>query len=76
MPERDAAAEILRRLDLDGLTIIADKGFAGGDFEQLVGDLGGPLLRPDRKDGPARHGSLAPVRPWLAKVIDTLEGVI
>jgi hypothetical protein len=74
MPERDAAAEILRRVDLDGYTIIADKGFAGAGFEQLVADLGGRLLRPDRKDEPARHGSLAPGRQWIESVIDTLKG--
>ncbi len=74
MPERDAAAEILRRTQLDGYTIIADKGFAGADFEQLVSALGGQLLRPDRKDEPHRHGSLAPIRQWIESIIDTLKG--
>jgi hypothetical protein len=74
LPERDAAAEILRRTDLDGYTIIADKGFAGADFEQLVTDLGGRLLRPDRKNEPHRHGSLGPIRQWIESVIDTLKG--
>jgi hypothetical protein len=74
MPERDAAAEILRRVQLDGHTIIADKGFAGADFQQLVTDLGGRLLRPDRKDEPHRHGSLAAVRQWIESIIDTLKG--
>ena len=49
MPERDAAAEILRGVDLEGYTIIADKGFAGADFQQFVADFGGRLLRPDRR---------------------------
>jgi hypothetical protein len=74
MPERDAAAKILRRTDLDGYTIIADKGFAGADFEQLVADLGGRLLRPDRKKERRRHGSLGPIRQWIESVIDTLKG--
>ena len=74
LPERDAAAEILHRVELDGHTIIADKGFAGAEFEQLVSDLGGRLLRPDRKDEPARHGSLGPIRQWIESVIDTLKG--
>lgn len=73
-PERDAAAEILRRVELDGYTIIADKGFAGADFEQLVTDLGAHLLRPDRKDEPRRHGSLGAVRQWIESIIDTLKG--
>jgi hypothetical protein len=74
LPERDAAAEILQRTALDGYTIIADKGFAGANFEELVNDLGGRLLRPDRKDEPHRHGSLAPIRQWIESVIDTLKG--
>jgi Transposase DDE domain len=74
MPERDAAAEILRRVELDGYTIIADKGFAGADFEQFVSSLGARLLRPDRNDEPRRHGSLGPIRQWIESVIDTLKG--
>jgi DDE family transposase len=73
-PERDAAAEILQRVELDGYTIIADKGFAGADFEALVDRLGARLLRPDRKDEPHRHGSLAAVRQWIESIIDTLKG--
>ncbi len=74
LPERQAAAEILARVELDGYTIIADKGFAGADFEQRIGDLGARLLRPDRKDEPHRHGSLAAVRQWIESIIDTLKG--
>lgn len=74
MPERDAAAEILKRVELDGYTIIADKGFAGADFEQLVETLGARLLRPDRNNEPRRHGSLGPIRQWIESIIDTLKG--
>jgi hypothetical protein len=35
-PEREVAAEMLARVDLDGYTVIADKGFAGQDFEALL----------------------------------------
>ena len=38
LPERDAAAEMLERVELDGYTVIADKGFAGADFEQLMAE--------------------------------------
>ena len=72
--ERVAAAEILRRLPLAGRTILADKGFAGTEFEQLVSDLGGRLLRPDRKDEPRRHGALGAIRQWIESVFDTLKG--
>lgn len=74
VPERRAAAEILQRLPLTGRTVIADKGFAGADFEQLITDLGGRLFRPDRKDEPRRHGALGAVRQWIESVFDTLKG--
>ncbi len=72
--ERTVAAEILERLPLYGRTILADKGFAGRDFEAFVERLGGRLLRPDRKDEPQRHGRLAAVRQWIESIIDTLKG--
>jgi hypothetical protein len=72
--ERQAAAEILERLPLAGRTILADKGFAGSEFEQLITELGGRLLRPDRKDEPRRHGTLGAVRQWIESVFDTLKG--
>jgi hypothetical protein len=31
-------------------------------------------MRPDRRDEPARFGSLPPVRQWVESVIDTLKG--
>ena len=34
--EREVAAEMLRRIELDGYTVIADKGFAGEEFEALM----------------------------------------
>jgi hypothetical protein len=36
---------------------LADKGFAGQDFEQLVNGYSAALLRPDRADEPRRHGA-------------------
>jgi hypothetical protein len=74
VPERQAAAEILERLPLAGRTIIADKGFSGAEFAQLVAALGGRLLRPDRKDESRRHGSLGAVRQWIESVFDSLKG--
>ena len=72
--ERRAAAEVLKRLPLAGHTVLADKGFAGEQFEALVASLGGRLLRPDRRDEPRRHGSLGAARQWIESVIDTLKG--
>ena len=56
-----------------GLVVVADKGFAGRDFEQLVAAHGAVLLRPDRADEPRRHGSLGRWRQWIESTFDTLK---
>jgi hypothetical protein len=73
-PEREVAAEMLRRVRLDGYTVIADKGFAGEDFEALMAELGAIFLRPDRKDEEPRFGALGGVRQWIESIIDTIKG--
>lgn len=73
-PERVVAAEMLQRVDLEGYTVIADKGFAGDEFEQIMADLGARFLRPDRRDEPHRNGSLGPVHQWIESVFWTCKG--
>jgi hypothetical protein len=73
-PERVVATEMLERVDLDGYTVMADKGFAGEEFEQSMAALGAHFLRPDRRDEPDRHGSLGPVRQWIESVFWTCKG--
>lgn len=73
-PERQVAAEMLERLDLTGYTVMADKGFAGEEFEQIMAASGARFLRPDRKNEPRRNGSLAPVRQWIESVFWTCKG--
>src|SRR5215207_3547542 len=48
-PEREAAKEMLERVPLAGHVVIADKGFAGADFEAWMAERGAHFLRPDRK---------------------------
>ena len=62
-PERQVAAEMLERVELEGYTVVADKGFAGGEFEAHMAALGARFLRPDRKGERARRlaGRRAPV---------------
>jgi hypothetical protein len=67
--ERMVAAEVLGRVQPRGYTIIADKGFAGTDFEQLVLNLGCRLIRPDRRDEPRRYGTLGGCRQWIESII-------
>jgi hypothetical protein len=74
VPEREVAAEMLRRVELDGFTVIADKGFAGEDFEASMAELGAIFLRPDRKDEPPRFGGLGGIRQWIESIIDTAKG--
>jgi Transposase DDE domain len=74
--EREVVAALLdqeRSRLRPGLVILADKGFAGQDFEQLVGAHGAVLLRPDRADEPRRHGSLGRFRQWIESTFDTLK---
>jgi hypothetical protein len=62
-----------RRRLRPGLVILADKGFAGQEFERLVAGYGARLLRPDRKDEPHRFGSLGGWRQWIESTFDTLK---
>ncbi len=73
-PERQVAAEMLERVELAGYTVVADKGFAGEDFEAHMADLDSHFLRPDRKNEPPRHGSLGGVRQWIESVFWTCKG--
>lgn len=74
--EREVAQALLehdRPLIEDGQVIVADKGFAGKDFEDFTAGLGAILLRPNRKDEPARFGNLGKIRQWVESVFGTLK---
>jgi hypothetical protein len=73
-PERQVAAEMLERVELDGYTVVADKGFAGAEFEAHMAALGTRFLRPDRRGERTRHGSLGAVRQWIESVFWTCKG--
>lgn len=72
--ERVVAAEMLDRVPITGSTLIADKGFAGAEFEELVSRCGATFLRPDRKNEPHRNGSLGQVRQWIESTFWTCKG--
>jgi hypothetical protein len=58
------------------ILLICDKGFAGEDFETLLGEYRITMLRPSRKDEKARYGEpmLKKVRQLIESVNDTLKG--
>lgn len=76
--EREVTQALLTRdhhLVRAGQVILADKGFAGADFEAFISDgLGAHLIRPDRKGEKPRFGRLARYRQWVEAVFDTLKG--
>jgi len=53
---------------------MADKGFAGEEFETHMAAVGARFVRPDRKNEPARNGSLGPIRQWIESVFWTCKG--
>jgi hypothetical protein len=69
-PEREVVDELLRQVELDGYTVIGDKGLSGADIEELVRVLGGTFLRPDRRDEAPRFGNLGGVRQWIEAIFD------
>lgn len=74
LPERTVARAMLERVPLEGHTVIADKGFAGAEFEAFMAARGARFLRPDRKDEPTRFGRLGSVRQWIESVFWTCKG--
>ncbi|MBV1780818.1 IS982 family transposase [Paeniglutamicibacter sp. ABSL32-1] len=76
--EREVTEALLRHdhhLVRDGQVILADKGFAGRDFERFIAeDLGANLVRPDRKDERPRFGKFGGIRQWIESVFDSLKG--
>jgi hypothetical protein len=77
--EREVAAAMLERARKAGLlqggkTILADKGFAGAEFEEIVASFDATLVRPDRKGERPRFGKLGGMRQWIESVYDTVKG--
>ena len=73
-PEREVAKEMLERVSLAGHTVVADKGFAGEEFEAWMAGRGATFLRPDRKDERPRFGALGRVRQWIESIFWTCKG--
>jgi len=73
--EPEVAMALLDRRSLQpGQVLMVDKGLAGAAVDEHVAGLEALLVRPDRRDEPARFGSLGGMRQWIESVIDTLKG--
>jgi hypothetical protein len=72
--ERDVALRLLERGLHGGELVIADKGYAGKDFERTVSErFGARILRPRRVDEPGRGPHLAPIRQCIESIFWTLK---
>ena len=72
-PEREVVAGMFEGVELEGHTVIGDKGLSGAEIEELVASLGGVFLRPDRRDEAPRFGNLGGVRQWIEAIFDQLK---
>lgn len=83
LDEREVIAALLEidhHLVAAGQVILADKGFAGKNFESFLDDLGVYLVRPARKNVKAdteptpAERTLLRMRQWIEAIFDTLKG--
>jgi hypothetical protein len=74
--ERDIALRLLPRALHGGELVIADKGYAGAEFEQAVADMGATLLRPARKDEPDNDLHLSGIRQRIESIFWTCKDLL
>jgi hypothetical protein len=72
--ERDIAIDLFEIGLRGGETVIADKGYAGRDFERTVAErFDATVLRPARKDEPANGLHLSTIRQRIESIFWTLK---
>ena len=73
-PEREAGLTLLERQPLQGQPVLCDKGFAGREFEQAVGELQALVVRPSRTDEPDRpEPQIGWIRQRIESIVQTLK---
>jgi transposase len=76
-PEREVCLQLLSRVHRYGhLTVIADKGYAGSEFETAAATLNATVCRPRRKDEPGRGPHLAPIRQRIESIFHTCKDLL
>jgi transposase len=72
--ERDVALRLFERGLHGGELVIADKGYAGKDFETAVRErFGATIVRPRRKNEPGPNVHIAPIRQCIESIFWTLK---
>jgi hypothetical protein len=75
--EREVGLELLARCRRKGGEILlADKGYAGREFQEGVAELKATLVRPRRKDEPGEGPHLAPIRQRIESIFWTCKGTL
>lgn len=72
-PEREVALQILPVALRGGEAVVADKGYAGAEFELAVEGLDAKLLRPARKDEPDNGLHLSTIRQRIESIFWTCQ---
>jgi hypothetical protein len=72
-PEREAVLELLERQPPAGQLVIADKGFAGADFEEAVAELGALLVRPNRAEPHRPAPPIGRIRQHIESIVNSLK---
>jgi hypothetical protein len=75
--ERDVCLQMLARVQRAGpVTVIGDKGYAGGEFQTAASALQARIVRPRRKDERGRGPHLAPLRQRVESIIYTAKDML
>jgi hypothetical protein len=74
--ERDVALSLLTRGLRGGETIVADKGYAGREFEAAASELGATIVRPNRKDEPGQAPMISGIRQRIESIIQTGKDIL
>jgi hypothetical protein len=75
--EREVCLALLARCERAGqLIVVADKGYAGREFERAAADLEATIARPRRKDEPPAGPHLAPIRQRIESIFQTCKDLL
>lgn len=75
--ERDVCLAMLKRIQRNGaLVVVADKGYAGREFEHAAAHLDATICRPRRKDEPGHGPHLAPIRQRIESIFQTCKDLL